>query len=88
MACVKTIEQLAMKQPSLFQQFPLTGLDRSKHGCNAGKFRVKVARIRRILDFWLERRWDFLIPNVVPVNISKESMAHDFLRICRSRAKP
>ena len=88
MACVNTIKQLAMNQTSLFQQSPLTGLDRSKHGCNAGKFRIKVARIRRILYFWLERWWDFLIANIVPVNVSEECMAHDFLCICRSRAKP
>ena len=84
MACVKTIEQLATNQPSLFEQFPLTGLNRSKHWCNAGKFRVKVARVRRVLDFWLERRWDFLIANIVPVDIPEERMAHDFLRICWS----
>ena len=85
MACVKTIEQLATGQPSLFEKFPLTRLNRSKHRCNAGKFRVEVTRIRRVLDLGLERRWDFLVANVVPIDIPKERMAHNFLRVRRSR---
>ena len=88
MACVKTIERLATKTPRLFEQFPLTGLNRSKHRCNARKLRVKVARISRVFDFWLERRWNFFIANVVPVDVPEECVAHNFLRICRSRAQP
>ena len=85
-ACVKTITELANAKVFL-KYSSLTRLYRGKHRRNTRKFRIKVARVCWTLDLRLERRRDFLSPEIIPVDVPKESMAHDFLSIGRSRSQ-
>ncbi len=62
----------------------LTRLDRSKHRGDTGKFGIEIARIGRILDLRYEWRCDLLVSEIIPVDVPKESMAHDLLSVSRS----
>jgi len=56
-------------------------LHRRQHRRNARKLRIEITRIRRARDGRDEWRWHALVVDVVPVDVPKESMGHDFLRV-------
>lgn len=65
----------------------LTGLDWSQDWCNTGELGIEIAGIRSTGDLRLERRLDSFVVDIVPVDISEERLAHDFLCISWSASK-
>lgn len=65
----------------------LTRLHRRKDWCNTCELGVEIACIRRIGDLRLERWLDSLVIDVVPIDVSEERLAHDFLCIGRTASK-
>ena len=62
-----------------------TGLNRRQHRCHTCKFRVKIAGIGRAGNLRRKGRSNLLVSDVVPVDVTEEGVAHDFLRIRRAR---
>ena len=62
-------------------------LHRRKHRRNTSKLGIEIARIGRARDGRDERSRHPLVVDVVPVDVPKESMGHDLLRVRGARAK-
>ena len=65
----------------------LTRLYRCQNRCDARKLRIKIAGICGTGDLRLERWVDSLVIDIIPVDVSEEWLAHDFLCISRSTSK-
>ena len=65
-----------------------TRLHRREDRSDARELGIKIARVGGTLDLRLKGRGDLLVPNVVPVDVAEEGVAHDFLRVRRARPQP
>lgn len=62
----------------------LNGCQNRRYAC---EFRVEIARIGGTGDLRLEWGLNSLVVDIVPVDISEERLAHDFLGIRRSTSE-
>lgn len=65
----------------------LTRLHWSQYWCNTRELRIEVAGIRSAGDLRLEWWLDSLMVDVIPIDVSKKWLAHDFLCIGWSASK-
>jgi hypothetical protein len=56
-------------------------IDRSENGCDAGELSVEVGGVSRRFDGWFVWWSDSLVVDIIPVDVLKEGMGHDLLRI-------
>ena len=68
-------------------QKPLTRLDGCQHWCDTCEFRIEITSISR--TGYLRKEWWLypLVVYIIPIDISKKWLAHDFLRISWSTPK-